>query len=241
MRKLIFISIISLLGCQHADDAFKSYGNETTVIRLVGSFNQIVAGEKFDIILVQDSAKEGLVEMTAGENVIEGYSTEVKNNELQIRNVNKFNWVRKLNIRQTVVVYFKNIDKLQINGSAKFTCRDSIIHHGTLEINHGGLEDATLKINGDYIFVNCSNTGGVVLSGKCFLYSGAVDDISFVDNRNLKVKKSYLTSYSRDDSYVDGSEVLEIRLFGVGNVYYTVTPSSQLKTEDSGEGNIIKY
>jgi hypothetical protein len=241
MRVLFFISLIALTGCRHADDLFKSYGTETTVTRQVGTFNRIVAGEKFDIILVQDSAREGQVEVTAGKNVIDGYSTEVRDNELQIRNVNKFNWVRKLDVRQTVVVYFRNIDKIQINGSAKFSCRDSILHKGTLEINHGGLEDANLKIVGDYIFVNCSNTGGTVLSGKCFLYSGTADDISFVDNRNLKAKKCYFTSYSRDNSYVNGIEELDLRLFGVGSIYYFTTPTNVLKIEDTGTGSVIKY
>ncbi len=241
MKKLAFISLLLLAGCSHGDDLFRSYGPETTETRSVGDFRKIVAGEKFDIVLVQDSARAGTVEMTAGSNVIDGYVTTVVNDELQIRNENKFNWVRRLNIRQKVVVYFKTIDHLQINGSAKFTSRDSIIHTGTLEINHGGLEDAELTVRGDYIFANCSNTGGVKLSGSCFLFSGSVDDISFVDNRRLNAKKTFLTSYSRADSYVNGLEELNLRLFGVGNLYYSIPPSNALHIEDTGEGSVIKY
>jgi hypothetical protein len=240
MKNLFIISLFILAGCQ-PDDLLKSYGPDITVSRQVGEFDRIRAGEKFDIILVQDSAKAGLVEVTAGKNVIDGYKTEVKEGELLISNTNQFNWVRKLKIRQKVVVYFKKINKLQINGSAKFSCRDTVVHTGIFAVYHGGLEDASLNIKGDYIFVNCSNTGGVIVSGSCFLFSGTTDDISFADNRNLIAKKSYLTSYSRRDSYVNGIEELEIRLFGVGNVYYNITQGNLQKIEDSGEGNVIKY
>ena len=82
MKKLFLISMLVLLGCG-TDDLFKSYGPETTVSRQVGEFDRMVAGEKFDIVLVQDSAKAGLVEVTAGKNVIDGYRTEVKDGELQ--------------------------------------------------------------------------------------------------------------------------------------------------------------
>lgn len=239
MRGLLIVLIV-FSGCRHIDDLVTSYGPEVTASRHVGDFDKIVAGEKFDILLVQDSARAGDIEITAGKHVIEGYTTEVKDGELRIHNTNKFNWVRKLEIRQHVLVYFRDLNRIQINGSAKFSCRDTIIHKNTLEINHGGLEDAAFNIKGDYIYVNCSNTGGVILGGSCFLYSGTADDISFVDARNLKAKKSYFTSYSRRDSHVNGLEILEIRLFGVGNVFYNLQPSNSLKIEDEGEGEVIK-
>lgn len=239
MKKLIFISLIALTGCQ-ADDLFTSYGEEVTVTRQLEAFDKITAGEKFDVVLVQDTSKAGMVEVTAGKNVIDGYTTEVRNGELFIANKNKFNWVRKLEIRQKVVVYFKTLNTLQINGSAKFTNIDTIRNTNIIEIKQGGLEDAVLNIKGDYIIANCSNTGGVILSGSCFLYSGTVDDISFVDNRGLSAKKCYLTSYSRDNSYVDGIEELGLRLFGVGNIYYSITPSQSFNVEDSGDGEVIK-
>lgn len=185
MRKYLFILSIVFIGCSQADDLFTSYGEEITVTRKVTDFTKIKAGEKFDILLVQDSAKAGTIELSAGKNVIDGYLTEVNNGELYINNSNKFNWVRKLQIRQKVVVYFKNLEELQINGSAKFSCADTIISKTSITIKHGGLEDADLMIKGDYIFVDCTNTGGVNLSGSCFLLSSSVDDISFVNSKIL--------------------------------------------------------
>lgn len=238
---LYLIIILTSLSCKHADDIFKSYGEETVDIRSVGNFDKIIAGEKFDIILIQDSILAGTVEMYAGKNVIDGYTTTVNNGELRIANDNKFNWVRKLNIRQKVIVYFAVLNQIQINGSAKFTCKDSIINKSTIEINHGGLEDAEFHINGDYIYINCTNTGGVTVKGSCFLLSASIDDISFVNSFNLQAEKAFVTSFSQDNSFVHATDELEIRLYGNGNVYFRENPSNVFKTEAQGNGKILKY
>jgi len=243
MKTLTLILGLSLMltACKQGDDLFTSYGEEITVSRKVGDFTKIKAGEKFDIILVQDSAKAGDIELTAGKNVIDGYLTEVNNGELYINNSNKFNWVRKLQIRQKVVVYFKDLEELQINGSAKFTSADTIISKTRITVKHGGLEDADLIVKGDYIFVDCTNTGGVNLSGSCFLLSASVDDISFVNSKNLIADKCYLNSFSKDDSYVDGISVVDIKLYGTGNVYYRTGLNTSVSIDAKGKGKVIKY
>lgn len=241
MRKYLLILSIVLGACQQADDLFTSYGEVITVTRKVSDFTKIKAGEKFDIILIQDSLKAGTIELSAGKNVIDGYLTEVNNGELYINNSNKFNWVRKLQIRQKVVVYFKDLEVLQIDGSAKFTSQDTIVSKTSITIKHGGLEDADLTIKGDYIFVDCTNTGGVNLSGSCFLLSSSVDDISFVNSKNLIADKCYINSFSKDDSYVDGNSVMDIKLYGTGNVYYRTGISTSVTIEAKGTGKVIKY
>lgn len=241
MRKYLLILSLVLVACQQADDLFTSYGEVITVTRKVSDFTKIKAGEKFDIILIQDSSKAGTIELSAGKNVIDGYLTEVNNGELYINNSNKFNWVRKLQIRQKVVVYFKTLEELQINGSAKFTSQDTIVSKTSITIKHGGLEDADLTIKGDYIFVDCTNTGGVNLSGSCFLLSSSVDDISFVNSKNLIADKCYINSFSKDDSYVDGNSVMDIKLYGTGNVYYRTGINTSVTIDAKGKGKVIKY
>jgi len=227
-------------NCKHADDLVTSYGEETTEIRTVESFDKILAGEKFDIELVQDSAKAGTIEISAGANVIKGYTSKVNNGELIIANDNKYNWVRKLQVRQKVVVYFETLKNIQINGSAKFTCRGTFINKNVLEINHGGLEDADIKVEGDYVFVNCTNTGGVNLKGSCFLLSASIDDISFVNSFELNSEKTYISSFSKDDSYIFGRNIVDIKLWGTGNIHYKDSSNTTVNIIDTGEGQVIK-
>jgi hypothetical protein len=236
----LFAFSLFFSNCKHTDDLLTSYGDETTETRKVESFDKILAGEKFDIELVQDSAKAGTIEISAGSNVIKGYTTKVNNGELIIANDNKYNWVRKLQVRQKVVVYFETLKNIQINGSAKFTCRDTFINKNILEINHGGLEDADIKVKGDYVFVNCTNTGGVNLQGNCFLLSASVDDISFINAYKLNAEKAYISSFSKDDSYIFGRNIVDIKLWGTGNIHYKDSSNTTVNIIDTGEGRVIK-
>lgn len=241
MRKcLIYIWPLLLISCGEKAGLFDSYGPDITETRIVGEFTKVKAGEKFDIFLVQDTAKAGTLEITAGKNVIKGYTTQVSDGQLLIRNENTFNWVRKLKVRQRVVVYFKNLSHLDIHGSAKFVSQDTIVNTQSIIIKQGGLEDAELIVKGDYIFIDCANTGGVKLKGTCFLMSASVDDISFVDAYNLKAQKAYLVSFSRDNSSVYGTEVVDIALHGDGSVYFKKEPLTDLTLYDDGLGQIIE-
>jgi hypothetical protein len=241
MKHLFYILIaFTLTSCSYGDDLFKSYGEEVTATRQVGDFDKIIAGEKFDVILIQDSSLAGKIEITAGKNVIDGYTTKVENGQLSIRNENHFNWVRKLKVRQKVRVYFKNLNEIQINGSAIFSNKDTIYHKTQLRIYHAGIEDAKLTIVGDYIFADCSNSGGVTLNGKCFLLSASVDDISFIHSDNLDAEKVYLSTFSQDDNYIKGLDVVDIKLFGHGSVYYKKGNSADVVIEDIGTGSVFE-
>lgn len=243
MKPVVFnlTLILLMVSCSHAGDAFKSYGPEITESRYTGEFERIQAGEKFDITLVQDTSKAGTVEITAGKNVISGYTSKVINGELKLLNENKFNWVRNLKIRQKVTVYFKTLNELNIGGSAKFVSAGTIVSNSTININHGGLEDADLRIKGDYIYANCTNTGGVILKGSCFLLSASVDDISFVHALELEAEKCFISSFSKEKSLVNGVKELEIKLFGTGDILYKATPSSTFKVEQKGTGRVYLY
>ncbi len=242
MKKFLFYMVVwvSFFSCKRADDAFKSYGKDITLERQVGAFAKIFVGDKFDVVLVQDSMQAGKVLITAGENVIDGYETVVRNGELRIENKNIFNWVRKLKVRQKVVVFFKEIEFLSIQSSAKVSCMDSIVSETKIFIDHGGLEDAALKINSDYLYVNCTNTGGLFLTGKAFLLSASIDDISFLNAIHFLPQKAYLSSFSLSNSFVAASNVLEINNHGEATIFYKEIAGAQINKINFGKGKIVK-
>jgi hypothetical protein len=237
---LYLFGVLLLMSCQKGGDLFKSYGEVVSEKRQVSYFNRITVGDKFDVTLIQDSSKDGQIIMYAGKNVIKGYTSKVQNQELMISNDNKYNWVRNLKVRQKVEIYFKDLDKLTINASAKIVNIDTIYNQSTIEIIQGGLEDAELNIVGDYIYVNSSNTGGVKINGSCFLFSASVDDISFVDASELYPKKCFISSFSRDHSFVRGIEELNIRVFGEGHIYYHDTLNLKKEIIFTGNSKAIK-
>ena len=158
-----------------------------------------------------------------------------------MRNDNKFNWVRKLNVRQKARVYFKTLTHINCLGSAKFVSINTIPNTSELIVTQGGLEDAVLKVKGDYIYLNCSNTGGVIISGTCFLLSASVDDISFVNSLYLNADKCYLTSFSRDNSFVYGKQEVDLKLHGAGDIFYKADSGALVQTELTGSGHFHAY
>ncbi len=235
---LILIIISLLSSCEHASDIIKSYGAETTVERKIGSFNELEVGEKFDIELVQDSALEGTLYLTAGKNVINGFTTKVENGILKIKNDNKFNWVRNLKVRQKIVLYYSNINKIQIYGAAKIWNNDTM-KLNDLIILHAGTEDINLNIKIGNLNFSGSEVGGGIFTGTAYLFSASVDNLSYVNSTQLINDDTYLTSFSRRDSYVKARKKLMLDLYGYGNIYYKLNPIDWLKTNDLGKGEII--
>ncbi len=237
MRNFIFI-LLFCISCQ-VEDAFKSYGKEKTELRQVEFFYKIDAAEKFDVELKQDSLKQGLIEVTAGENVLNGYTSKVKNGVLFLENENQYNMVRKLKVRQKVVIYIYNLTELSIRGSAKFVSLDTLKLKSLL-IKHDGLENAELNINIDDINIEATNTGGVVLKGKNNIVLASVDDISFLNNRETNTQDMYLTTFSKADNHVYGKNIIKINNYGTGNTYYYNFPLNILETIQKGSGKIEK-
>src|SRR5688572_20402713 len=96
-----FVSL-SLAGCQKENqfDCFKSTGKTTTVTRPLSAFNSLRLQDDAQVILVQDS--NSFVEIKGGTNLTDNILTEIKNQELTIRNINKCNWVRSYKPEITV-------------------------------------------------------------------------------------------------------------------------------------------
>jgi hypothetical protein len=72
------------------------------------------------------------------------------------------------------------------------------------------------------------------------LFSASVDDISFVNAFNLNAEKTYISSFSKDDSYIFGRNIVDIKLWGTGNIHYKDSSNTTVKIIDTGEGQVIK-
>ena len=97
-KAYFFISLLIFFACsdEQVGDCFTSVGKTKTEIRTVPSFHSIDANHRFKITLVQDSIKQGQIELISGEHIIKGYTTEVSDGILKIRNKNKCDIVRAI-------------------------------------------------------------------------------------------------------------------------------------------------
>lgn len=245
MNRIFVIGIIFLSfvfgGCNKSDapDWIKKAGETTVEHRETGTFNAIETGEKFDLVLFQDTSQPEFVEISYGKNLISGIETKVENGTLYFKDNNHFNWVRKLNLRVKVLVNIHNIDKLNIKDASTVICSDTL-RIKRLNYTISSVSDATLLLDCAFMDGSLSNSSKTTLRGRCNLLALSIDDASSIDANNTNIGDCYLFYFSPTDSYIDAKYILGVEIYGRGNVYYKSDPIISLKKVETGSGRLIK-
>ena len=98
---LLAVLLIYMLlneGCKKAGvcDCFKGTGEISTEERQLPTFTSVYVEDNVNLIFVEDTVQKVIVE--AGKNLLKNIKTEMIGDQLQIRNINKCNFVRKYDI-----------------------------------------------------------------------------------------------------------------------------------------------
>jgi hypothetical protein len=246
--KKILLPLLSLLlfsTCKkgHEFDCFKNSGEIVTETRDLDNFTELKVSQKFEVELKQDITQTPKIEITFNKNLMHGISHEVKNNVLELKDNNKCNWVRSFDNKPIVKIYYQDISNISIEGSAIVFNKDTM-QVNSLKINHGGLEDASLRVNNLY-FLECNsfNAGGFILKGFAGVLAATMDDIAVLDARDLITDDLYFFQYSIKDAHVKSRQRMEIKLFGKGNVHIHEKPSNNsfVNLQQNGKGEFKFY
>lgn len=251
MKQIVFILLcLSLTTCKkgHRLDCVKSAGKVVTESFAIDNFSSINVSDKIDLELVYSPTTSPSLEITYNQNLIHGIKREVNNGELTLRDNNTCNWVRSFDVQPRLRLFYNDsLQQLFINGSAKVYNKDTMKIRN-LFVTHLGLEDLELTMWGVYgIECNAYNSGGFKFKGFVGYIASTLDDISTIDISELLLDDLYLFHYSLRDSKVRSRDVMDIKLFGRGNVIIVDTPSDtgrprccQVKLEKTGTGNFIQ-
>ncbi len=82
-------------------------------------------------------------------------------------------------------------------------------------------------------------TADIKLRGRsdvCFVYSAS---FGLIDNLNLSSDNVYLNNKSSNDVYVHATNIMEVTIENIGNVYYKGNPN-QVSLVQLGSGELIK-
>ena len=170
MRILTAISVVMLLftGCKKEqwDDCISSTGKDVTIERPLKSFDKISIGDKFKLIISQDTSQGERMLLTGGENILEGVQAEVDGTLLTIENCNKCNFVRSYDRIITIEIFIHDLTELSLFGATNVTSGDTLSLNN-LNIYHSALEDIelTLKATGE-VYVESINSGATILHGS---------------------------------------------------------------------------
>lgn len=235
--------LVLFAGCkkEQLDDCFSRTGEDRSIERPLKEFDRISVGDRFEVILSQDTSRPERIIITGGEKILEGISAEVENGELILKNCNRCNFVRSYKRTVTLEVFLHDISELTVFGAATIRTSDTL-NLNSLRINHSALEDINLQINtpGE-IFVESINSGATTLSGKAFKLSGSIEEITDMDARNLVCKEVIFDSHSPLDCFVNATEIIYVGIYGDGNIFYVTEPSAQKSVKErTGKGDLLK-
>jgi hypothetical protein len=234
---IVFVFLFSSCKKEHLFDCFKSSGKTITVQRAVSYFNQIDTYNNVNIIL--HSGATGYLNVTAGDNIIDGITASVENNTLIIHNENKCNWVRDFKNTFTVDVWVDSLNFLTNNGSGNITFADTLHTYEFRYDNWNASGVVKILFNGDRIEVNI-HTGTVDLevagsAGIDYLYYNGYGYMNF---KNLKTVITYITNKGSNDCRINVRDMLDVQIKYIGNIYYTGNPGN-LTTSITGTGQLI--
>jgi len=232
----LFLLVLS--GCGKSSDCLTSSGSVIREERHTNPFDSIELQDYVNLILTQDSMDK--VEVEAGENVINGISTDVVDNKLIIRNHLQCNWLRSYSKPLNVYVSVRNLEKIYYNSAGNITTTNAITGDNLILDIWGGAGNIDLNLNiGEGFFLMHMGSAYVHLHGTCGVSSLYAGDFGLFRCDDLKTGYSFITNQGSNDCYVNAFHYLDATIASIGNIYYAGNPDSVVM-HLKGSGKLIK-
>ena len=239
MIRIILISAVFLIGCKKPNDrsCFKRAGKTVSEIRELPNKKVINIFDDADVILIQDSLN--YIEVESHYNLDSFIETNSIDTAIEIRNLNRCNFIRSKDIENTVIIHYSSIEILNLYGTGKITFMGEIIQNN-LEINsYNSRSELTLNISCHRLV--CSFIEGSVnanISGSSDSTYLFQSKYSIVDASHLTNSYLHFSNKSTGDGHAGPTASLAVELLDVGNIYYLGNPTLTVLA-DIGLGNVI--
>jgi len=188
MIRIILISLVLLIGCKKPNDrsCWKGAGKTASEIRGLPNKGVVNIFDDADVILIKDSLN--YIEVESYSNLVSFIETNSIDTAIEIRNLNRCNFIRDKDIENTVTIHCSNIEILSLYGTGKVTFMGEIIQHN-LEINsYDSRSEFTLNISCHRL--KCSFIEGSINAS----ISGSSDSTYIFQSKHSIVNASNLTS-----------------------------------------------
>lgn len=223
---------------QNMCDCFKPRGETKIEVRQLKDFGTLQVYDKINVYYTQDTTVTiPTVQVVTGKNLVSSVTTEVVNGALEIRNLNKCNFMRGghnditvyVTSPKTKVFYQEGVGNIYFTNTL---VADSVI----LYLRNSG--DVHMKLNTLYIGSHMHGVGDVYMEGnttESYFYSVGQ---GFIHAENLYASNTYILYGSNGIAKIRVSSDLNAVLTSTGNVYYSGNPPVIQKTI-KGKGNLI--
>ena len=239
MIRIIIISSLLLIGCKKANErsCWKGAGKMISETRELANKTVINIFDDADVILIQDNLN--YIEVDSYSNLASFIETKCIDTAIEIRNLNKCNFIRDKSIQNTITIHFSDIQTLNLYGTGKVNFIGEIIQNN-LEVNsYKSRSEFTLNISChklECVFMEGSINANISgSSDTTYLYQSKH---SIVNASNLTNSYLHFSNRSTGDGHVGPTSSLAVELLDVGNIYYQGNPTLKILA-DIGLGNII--
>ncbi len=234
------ILILSITSCKKADDrsCFKSVGNsseiEYSITDEVSYFN-LYKGIAYHIY--HDSLNKIIIR--GGENVISQIEIKQAGDTIDIKNLNKCNFLRNFEKNKiTVEIHASKFREIYTQSSDSVLTKTPIkSDYFVYRIDQGG-GHSVLDVDVSYLVVISSNgVGSYTLKGKADYADLRVQRMGYGFAQDFNALKYRIYSRSSNHIWLNlGNSIADIDISGAGNVYYLGEPSDYvLKKQGAGE------
>lgn len=229
LRTIILLLAMVLFSCdsENANDCFQTSGAIITKEFTVENFNKINISQGIELIIKEGPETKVIVE--TGQNLINGITAEVTNEELFLRNSNGCNWVRDYNITK---VYVTTPTLINVYSSSQFAVKSN----GIISFPVLGLQSGMFSNTASGTFELQVNCGSLVIEdneSSYFKISGETTDlrVNFYDGNarfdgtDLVAQNVYFFQRSSNDIIVNPQAKINGEIFSTGNVVMKSIPS----------------
>jgi hypothetical protein len=227
----VFILSIILSSCakEQMNDCFTATGIPATETRTITEFDSLVILRNIDVVLIEDTAN--FIQLSGGQNLLEGIQTRIENRILTLENTNRCHWVRKANNPIRAEVHSTRLRRIVHYGSGSIQTPQALLRDSLVFEFRDAAANAQIKVNNRFIqIIQHSGNSDVWLEGNTEQLTVYLSDLCTLNAFELSALQVFADQRSAADCYVKGLDGLRLETWADGSIYY------------SGEGIVLgKY
>ncbi|HTB05411.1 MAG TPA: DUF2807 domain-containing protein [Bacteroidia bacterium] len=231
---LACLIIIALSSCKKACNCVESTGEPTEQTVTVPYFEQINAYNNINVFISMGSPEQ--VQIQGGKNLLSNVSAEVSNGVLILKNNNICNWLRSY-AKSAINVYITmpRITYITSSGVGTIQSTDTLTTD-TIQVTTSNTGNINLTLNNQLIEGHLFGSSDLSLAGKShqFLCSYVGGTGSLYCN-NLTTGYTFFSDNTTGDCYIGTTNLFDIVISQIGNVYYLGNPTIHPTITGSGQ------
>lgn len=236
MKKVLLLiaCVMAFSSCTFGEWSLAPSENIVTKDYQLSSFEEIAMHCVGNVEVIQDKAKNGLVQLTAPDNFVEYITFESKNSRLDIRST-----LKRLNMdggQIKIKIYTTDLIKLTNSGVSRIAM-DSL-DTDRLDINNSGAGSIEInKIIADDVNAACSGVGSISINGQTINADLTCSGVGSIEANDLKAKNVKALVSGVGSINCHAKESIEGSVTGVGSLNYSGKPQHK-NTHRPGVGSI---